>query len=70
MENNIHKIPPNTSSQQQFIPEQPFCYTFGEQYNLQNANAHGIINENTNHQNNLQKEYIIDSPPNDVQCLI
>ncbi|KRY57586.1 Fez family zinc finger protein 2 [Trichinella britovi] len=86
--------------QQQFIPEQPFHYTFGEQYNLQNANAHGNINdhafnanyayyqqnsphetlnqngiqpqpeENTNHQNNLQKEYIIDSPPNDVQCLI
>ncbi|KRX84779.1 Zinc finger and SCAN domain-containing protein 23 [Trichinella sp. T6] len=100
MENNIHKIPPNTSSQQQFIPEQPFHYTFGEQHNLQNANAHDNINdhafnanyayyqqnsphetlnqngiqpqpeENTNHQNNLQKEYIIDSPPNDVQCLI
>ncbi|KRZ53849.1 Zinc finger protein, partial [Trichinella nativa] len=44
MENNIHKIPPNTSSQQQFIPEQPFHYTFGEQYNFQNANIYGIIN--------------------------
>ncbi|KRX84845.1 Myeloid zinc finger 1 [Trichinella sp. T6] len=45
MENNIHKIPPNTSSQQQFILEQPFHYTFGEQYNFQNANIHGNIND-------------------------
>ncbi|KRY14185.1 Zinc finger protein [Trichinella patagoniensis] len=94
------EIPPNTSSQQQFIPVQPFHYTFREQNNLENANAPDNINyhafnanyayyqqnpphetfnqngiqpqpeENTNHQNNLQKEYVIDSSPNDVQCLI
>ncbi|KRX43482.1 Zinc finger protein with KRAB and SCAN domains 5 [Trichinella murrelli] len=45
MENNIHQISPNMTTEQQFIPEQPFHYTFGEQYNLQNANAHGNIND-------------------------
>ncbi|KAL1245827.1 Zinc finger protein [Trichinella spiralis] len=42
---NFHQISPNMTTEQQFIPEQPFHYTFGEQYNLQNANAHGNIND-------------------------
>ncbi|OUC44867.1 zinc finger, C2H2 type [Trichinella nativa] len=43
---NFHQISPNMTTEQQFIPEQPFHYTFGEQYNFQNANIHGNINDN------------------------
>ncbi|KRZ73085.1 hypothetical protein T10_6440, partial [Trichinella papuae] len=45
MKNYIQQISPNTSSQQQFIPEQPFHYTFEELNNLQNANALGNITD-------------------------
>ncbi|KRZ15048.1 Zinc finger protein with KRAB and SCAN domains 5 [Trichinella zimbabwensis] len=62
MENYIHEIPQNTTSQQQFIPQQPFHYTFGEQNNFQNVNTLGIINDhayNANYgyyQQNLPQE--------------
>ncbi|KRZ15021.1 Zinc finger protein [Trichinella zimbabwensis] len=51
MANYIQEISPNTSSQQQFIPEQPFHYTFDELNNFQNVNTLGTINDHAYYAN-------------------